>query len=210
MPSPIAKATLASVALSGTSNILAQILQAYREDRPLAFDGPDFLRFVTVTFLATPPNYLWQQLLERTFPAYERRRPGAAARGRGSDSPRDLEKQVAAAADEPEAGAGPEPKPKLNLRNTFAKWFIDCITVGAILNTVAFLVLMGMLKRLPVAVIAHKVRTETVPIIVAGYKIWPLASIISFACLPVERRIVFLNFIGLLWGIYMSLVAARV
>jgi hypothetical protein len=51
---------------------------------------------------------------------------------------------------------------------------------------------------------------ETIPIIIAGYKIWPIASIISFSFIPVHRRIVFLSFIGLLWGIYMSLVAARV
>ena len=51
---------------------------------------------------------------------------------------------------------------------------------------------------------------ETVPVIVNGYKIWPIASIISFSFIPVERRIVFLSFIGLCWGVYMSLVAARV
>ncbi|KAI0444726.1 hypothetical protein F4803DRAFT_511029 [Xylaria telfairii] len=203
MPSPIAKATLASASLSSASNVLAQILEAYRDERPFVFDAGMFLRFVTVALLTAPPNYLWQQLLERTFPAYERRRPGS-----GSDSPRDLEKQLAA--EKPEAGAGPEPKPRLNLRNTFTKWFIDCITLGAIFNTVAFFVLMGVLKRQPVAIIAHNVRTETIPVIVAGYKIWPFASIISFSFIPVERRIVFLSFTGLLWGIYMSLVASRV
>ncbi|KAH8167989.1 hypothetical protein CIB48_g216 [Xylaria polymorpha] len=207
MPSPIAKATLASAALSSASNILAQILEAYRDERPFVFDAGIFLRFVTVTFLTAPPNYLWQQLLERTFPAYERKHKRPSP-GPGSDSPRDLEKQ--ATAEKPEAGAGPGPKPKLNLKNTFAKWFIDCITLGAIFNTVAFFVLMGVLKRQPAAVIAHNVRTETIPVIVAGYKIWPFASIISFSFIPVERRIVFLSFIGLLWGIYMSLVASRV
>ncbi|KAI1306366.1 hypothetical protein F5Y03DRAFT_140512 [Xylaria venustula] len=205
MPSPMAKATLASAALSSVSNVLAQILEAYRDERPFAFDIGMFLRFVTVTFLTAPPNYMWQQLLERTFPAYERKRSSGGT-GIGSESPRDLEKQLT-----DEAGAGPsEPKPKLNLRNTFTKWFIDCITLGAIFNTVAFFVLMGMLKRQPVAVIGHNIRYETIPVIVAGYKIWPFASIISFSCIPVERRIVFLNFIGLLWGIYMSLVASAI
>ncbi|KAI0540842.1 hypothetical protein GGR58DRAFT_89880 [Xylaria digitata] len=200
MPSPMAKATLASAALSSASNILAQILEAYRDGRPFSFDVAMFLRFVTVTFLTAPPNYMWQQLLERTFPAYERKRPSG-----GGDSPRDLEKQVTEAP--PEAGTGPEPKPKLNLKNTFTKWFIDCITLGAIFNTVAFFILMGMLKRQPVVVIGYNIRTQTIPVIVTGYKIWPFASIISFSCIPVERRIVFLNFVGLLWGIYMSLVA---
>lgn len=198
----MAKATLAATALSSLSNILAQILESYRDDVPFTFDAALFLRFVAVALLTAPPNYMWQQLLERTFPAYERKRPSA-----GADSPRDLEKQLAAT---PEAGAGPEPKPKLNLKNTLTKWFIDCITLGAIFNTVAFFVLMGVLKRQPAAIIARNVRTETIPVIVAGYKIWPFASIISFSCVPVERRIVFLNFVGLLWGIYMSLVASRV
>ncbi|KAI0430336.1 hypothetical protein F5Y09DRAFT_230799 [Xylaria sp. FL1042] len=204
MPSPMVKATLASAALSSASNVLAQILEAYRDGHPFAFDIALFLRFVTVTFLTAPPNYMWQQLLERTFPAYERRRPSTG----GDSSPRDLEKQMTESP--PEAGAGPEPKPKLNLKNTFAKWFIDCITLGAIFNTVAFFILMGVLKRQPIATIGHNIRYETIPVVVAGYKIWPFASIISFSCIPVERRIVFLNFVGLLWGIYMSLVASAI
>jgi hypothetical protein len=200
------KATLASAALSSVSNILAQIFEAYRDERPFAFDVAMFLRFVALAFLTSPPNYMWQQLLERSFPAYARTRSSPRS---GSDSPRDLEKQTVMT-EGTAAGAGPEAKPKLNLRNTLAKWFIDCITLGALFNTVAFFVLMGMLKGQPAAVIAHNIRTETIPLIVAGYKIWPFASIVSFSWVPVERRIVFLNFVGLLWGIYMSLVASRV
>ncbi|KAI1474307.1 hypothetical protein K445DRAFT_20248 [Daldinia sp. EC12] len=199
MPSPMTKATLAAAGLSSASNILAQFLEAYRDGRPFVFDFPNFLRFVAVTFITAPPNYMWQQLLERSFPAYERKK-----------SISDVEKQGVDGEDVRARGTVEEQTPKLNLRNTFAKWFIDCITLGAIFNTVAFFILMGILKSQSVAQIAHNIRTETIPVIVAGYKIWPFASIISFSCVPVERRIVFLNFVGLLWGIYMSLVASRV
>lgn len=37
-------------------------------------------------------------------------------------------------------------KRKINWLNTFMKMFIDCITLGALVNTVAFLVIMGLLK----------------------------------------------------------------
>ncbi|KAI1803500.1 hypothetical protein F4811DRAFT_553731 [Daldinia bambusicola] len=199
MPSPMTKATLAAAGLSSASNILAQFLEAYRDGRPFIFDFANFLRFVAVTFITAPPNYMWQQLLERSFPAYERKK-----------SIGDIEKQGVDGEDVRARGNPEEQTPKLNLRNTFAKWFIDCITLGAIFNTVAFFILMGILKNQSIAQIAHNIRTETIPVIVAGYKIWPFASIISFSCVPVERRIVFLNFVGLLWGIYMSLVASRV
>ena len=47
------------------------------------------------------------------------------------------------------------------------------------------------------------------PIIVAGYKMWPIASVVNFTLIPVERRIVFLSAVGWVWGVYLSLVAAR-
>lgn len=135
------------------------------------------------------------------------------------------------------------PKRKLNIKNTLVKWFIDCITMGALFNTLAFLILMGLLKSQTSAQILKNIRTvsfsaafsilrlsmcstckmrdrnaqsvsmadipqETIPIIVDSYKIWPIASIINFAFIPVEKRIVFLSSVGVLWGIYMSLVAA--
>lgn len=39
------------------------------------------------------------------------------------------------------------------------KWFIDCITMGAIMNTVAFLVLMGIMKGQSGAQIGNNIRT---------------------------------------------------
>ncbi|KAK6829505.1 hypothetical protein PG990_012248 [Apiospora arundinis] len=209
MPSAMVKATLAAAALSSTSNVLAQFLEAYQGQKPFAFDHLQFLRFVILTLLTCPPNYVWQQFLERSFPAYERR----GAPNDVEKNQHEMEKMTAEGANAVgvgQNGGADAPKPKLNIQNTMAKWFIDCITLGALMNTVAFFILMGFLKGQGLGQIGYNIRNETIPLIVAGYKIWPFASIISFACIPVEKRIVFLNFVGLLWGIYMSLVAARV
>ncbi|KAF4965457.1 hypothetical protein FSARC_6759 [Fusarium sarcochroum] len=211
MPSPIVTATLQAAGLSTASNILAQVIEARQENRPVSLDILQLLRFVTLTLMTAPPNYHWQAFLERKFPAYP---PGKAPQ---LDRLRDLEMQPAE--DAPELKEGYEERmaqitkdkeSKFSMRNTLTKWFVDCITAGAIMNTIAFLVLMGLLKGQGGSQIWSNIKTETIPIIVAGYKIWPIASIISFSFIPVHRRIVFLSFIGLLWGIYMSLVASRV
>lgn len=89
------------------------------------------------------------------------------------------------------------------------KWFPDCITLGALLNTTAFLVIMGVLKGHSWAKIGSSLQTETFQIICAGYRLWPVASIISFSFIPVERRILFFSLIGFCWNVYMTLVVAR-
>ncbi|RDA89598.1 hypothetical protein CP533_6231 [Ophiocordyceps camponoti-saundersi (nom. inval.)] len=196
MPSPILITTLQAAGLSMASNLCAQFLEAYQNQHAFVLDPSQLSRFLALTLVTTPPNYLWQQFLERSFPSHPRVSVIA------SD---DIELKAAE-----EATPAPAPIRPLSIRNTATKWFVDCITLGALGNTVAFLLLMGLLKGQPAVHIWHNIRSETIPIIVAGYKIWPLASVISFSFVPVHRRVVFLSFVGLLWGIYMSLVAARV
>ncbi|KAL7906515.1 hypothetical protein GGI35DRAFT_471075 [Trichoderma velutinum] len=211
---------IVAAALSTTSNFCAQFIEAYWNNSIFHLDHIQLFRFIVCTLITTPPNYLWQQFLEKSFPAYP---PIRQSRDHGG---KDIElKAMEEAAAGASIGEGFQSQPeattqsKFSIRNTLTKWFIDCITAGAIMNTVAFLVIMGLLKGQPMAQISSNIKAtmatdfteqETIPIIIAGYKIWPIASIISFSLVPVHHRIVFLNFIGLLWGIYLSLVAARV
>lgn len=48
---------------------------------------------------------------------------------------------------------------RFSIRNTLAKWFIDCITAGAIMNTIAFLVVMGILKGQSMAQMSSNIKT---------------------------------------------------
>lgn len=174
--------------------------------------------------ITAPPNYHWQQFLERTFPAYPSGRPQERI-GDIEMTPAEDAPELKEGYEERMAEVNRDREPKFSMKNTLTKWFVDCISAGAIMNTVAFLIIMGVLKGQASSQIWSNIKTvsssspsslttntsqETIPIIVAGYKIWPIASIISFSFIPVHRRIVFLSFIGLLWGIYMSLVASRV
>lgn len=170
MPSPILTATLQAAGLSTASNICAQFIEAYQNTRPFALDLAQLIRFVTLTFLTAPPNYLWQQLLERSFPAYlSTDGHGVGGRDRSKD---DIEMKAGVASDIVGVGSGDVSEQALrqegagrsgqgvfSLKNTLTKWFIDCITMGAIMNTLAFLVLMGLMKGQGASQISSNIRT---------------------------------------------------
>jgi len=45
---------------------------------------------------------------------------------------------------------------------------------------------------------------------ISGWKLWPLVSLLNFTLVPVEKRVLVGNIVGLLWGVYLSLFAADV
>lgn len=96
---------------------------------------------------------------------------------------------------------------KKNWKNIFTKWFVDCITLGAIGNTLLFLVFMGLLNGKPERILSN-IRTQTMVIIINGYKLWPFANIIAQTFIPFERRIIFFAMVALFWNIYLSIIAA--
>lgn len=162
MPAPIVTATLQATAIASASNVVAQYIEQRDQNvrrkppfldttsqhsnkvlqAPFAIDLPEFLRFVILSLLTAPPNFLWQMLLERTFPG---------------------KKAVPVAADE-EKGSAEETEMKLDWKNTMIKWFVDCITMGALLNTTAFLVIMGLMKGRTLPEIGTALRTVSIVI----------------------------------------------
>ncbi|KAI9663494.1 MAG: hypothetical protein M1831_002503 [Alyxoria varia] len=158
--------------LASLSNILAQLLDCYRKDIPLSLDVAAFLRFLISTILTAPPNFYWQAWLERTFPGrlpadYDRTRSqanmedgigmseGVGGRGNGLLEKHENNGTVESEGDRKLREGKSEGK--LNWRNTWTKWFIDCITMGALMNTVAFFLIMGTLKGKPANEILHDI-----------------------------------------------------
>ena len=46
---------------------------------------------------------------------------------------------------------------------------------------------------------------ELFPMMVAGYKFWPLVTIANLIIVPFEQRMLVGSLAGLVWGIYVSL-----
>ena len=136
----------------------------------MALDIIQLLRFITLTLLTSPPNFKWQQFLERTFPMYPPT-PKPTDHERGKD---DIEMKAGAGegileGDPMAPQQGPQGPGEFSWRNTLLKWFTDCITMGAILNTLAFLIIMGILKGQDMSTITSNIRTVSSNIRTPGH-----------------------------------------
>ncbi|USP77647.1 hypothetical protein yc1106_04921 [Curvularia clavata] len=219
---PIATACLSALVIDSCSNIIAQRLKAWNESKPFVFDRVLFTQFAIMVVLTAPVNYHWQNWLERAFPGWKTEKRTRVV-GEGEE-----EKGIMLKEDGDGRGIVEEEVRVRNWWNIFRKWFTDvsghdydsgsygriltrvkCITMGALLNQSMFLILIGIMKHKSAAMIVQDFRNELFGLIFDSYKVWPIANFFSTTFIPVERRIVFLSFCGLLWNIYLSLVAAR-
>ncbi|KAI0475927.1 Mpv17/PMP22 family protein [Xylariaceae sp. FL0804] len=229
-PPPIVTATAQSAVLAATSNILAQVLSAYQHETPIVIDWVPVFQFVLFALLNTAPNFLWQEFLESTFPAYHMSPTRAAVASAAAGDDGELER---------EAKAGELVEPKLNRGNTAVKMLLDQ-TVGAAVNTVLFSLFIHSIQAAmprPLGAplsnpdrsiqylfsrgavdynhvdwkrVVAKTRAEFLNIMKAGWKLWPLVSFINFVFVKsIEGRNLVGGLAGVLWGIYMSLVASR-
>ncbi|PVI04597.1 hypothetical protein DM02DRAFT_611421 [Periconia macrospinosa] len=215
--SPIASSCLISLAIGCASNLIAQRLKAYNAGTPFVFDEPLFWRFAVLSVVTTPVNYWWQVWLERNFPGW-RPTSGSDKKADISDAEKGTLFKEKEDVDKKHSGSKDKSSSPNNIRvhnrvrdwrNIFCKWFLDCMTLGALINTALFLILMGIMEGKSYAQIETHLRKDMWQIIWDSYKIWPVANFVSTMWCPVEKRIVFLSACGLVWNVYLTLVAAR-
>lgn len=175
---PIAKATLQSALINAGSNVLAQGIKAYRAEVPFELDVQTLFQFTTCAFILSPVTFLWLEGLEASFP------------GEKIDP----------------KGKGKEAKAQLNIPNTIAKIVIDQI-IGGALNTALFIGTIGTLRGLDYDVITEQLQNDFWPIMIAGFKLWPLVSILNFTIVPADKRLLVGSLFGVIWAVYLSLMS---
>ncbi|KAL8707984.1 MAG: hypothetical protein Q9220_007064 [cf. Caloplaca sp. 1 TL-2023] len=169
----ITKATLQSGFLTLCSALVATFLTP---------KNPPIVALVLFSILATPPNFLWQQYLERKLPGYKIEKQEVNGDVKGSTS----------------GGGGVTVKRKLNVANTLTKVLVDQ-TLGSVVNVALHLGVVRVLQGVP----------QTWPLMMAGYKLWPLVSLVNFTVVPVDKRTVVGSLVGLGWGVFLALRSAN-
>ncbi|KAF4971494.1 hypothetical protein FZEAL_9837, partial [Fusarium zealandicum] len=131
----------------------------------------------------------------------------------------------------------PNPQPRLSIRNTAIKFLLDQ-TLGAAVNTLLFSTYTHALRaalhpapvitslpkaiyfwtqpgtldfsRVDWSVVWEAAKADFYPLVAAGWKLWPAVSLVNFAAVKtVEGRNLVGALAGVVWGIYMSMVAAQ-
>ncbi|KAL7931068.1 hypothetical protein V8C35DRAFT_124089 [Trichoderma chlorosporum] len=226
-PPPIVQATLQSSLLAALSNILAQAITAYRNNEPVTVDWVPVFQYVLFAVISTPPNFLWQDFLESTFPAYPKQQ-------QQQQQPSDSKKSPSSSSSS--SPSSQPPAPKLSLANTAIKFLLDQ-TVGAALNTLLFSTFTRSLRRAMVhapritslpsaakywsaagavdftrvdfALVWAEARAEFWALMFAAAKLWPAVSLINFTLVKsVQGRNLVGALAGVAWGVYISLAMA--
>ncbi|CAB9523051.1 PXMP2/4 family protein [Seminavis robusta] len=72
---------------------------------------------------------------------------------------------------------------------------IDQATWGPFWNN-TYIVMLGLMKRESLESIWEDIKRTTIPLVVSGLKLWPLAHCITYGVIPVENRLILLKLFG--------------
>ena len=125
--------------------------------------APPTLPLLIFTLISTPPNFLWQQYLERVFPGYSALKLESNKDEKGVKS-----------------------KKRLNIRNTISKFALDQ-TLGALVNVAAFLGGVRLLRGLP-AEQCWEVVKEVCCAELSKEVLWVFKEALRLECLKDKRR----------------------
>jgi protein Mpv17 len=90
---------------------------------------------------------------------------------------------------------------------TIAKVAIDQSTWGPIWNN-TYILLLGLMKFDKPQNIFNEMKRTTVPLIISGLKLWPLAHLVTYGLIPVENRLLWVDMVEILWVTILATAAA--
>ncbi|KAF4595260.1 hypothetical protein GQ602_000873 [Ophiocordyceps camponoti-floridani] len=196
---PLVTATAQAALLGALSNVFAQLLAA--EGRK-SVDWIPVLQFLLFSIISTPPNYLWQEFLESTYPAHPRKNKGSLS-VYNTMAKFILDQTIGAVVN-------------TLLFSLFIHALQDAMAtaprVTSLSAAAAYFLRRGAvdLGRVDAASVVAASKRDFWPIVRAGVKVWPAVSLFNFM---VVKTVAARNLVGALagvaWGVYMSTVAAR-
>ncbi|EED19356.1 conserved hypothetical protein [Talaromyces stipitatus ATCC 10500] len=226
MLSPLTVTLIQSTFFNAISNILAQIIDQWHNEEPFKFNIPAFIQFITYCIIIVPINFYWQRWMESRFPGFPSFSWSSSTTGNTTRDAagviipiEDLAVKDKNIADiQPPASSSSStlrrywaPKKSSSTRhgskgisNFFKKFLLDQ-TIGSVVNVWLFIVLINLLKGKDWAYTSMRVSEDMPDVMIARLKYRPLVAALMYTIIPVDRRVVFGSFCGVIWSVYLSL-----
>jgi len=96
-----------------------------------------------------------------------------------------------------------------DILGTGAKVAIDQTLWGPLWNN-TYIFLLGIMKMNSLGSIWGEMKRTTVPLIVSGLKLWPLAHCVTYGLIPVENRLLWVDLVEIIWVTILATAAAAV
>lgn len=90
----------------------------------------------------------------------------------------------------------------------FPKVAIDQLTWGPFWNN-TYILLLGLMQFRKPKDIVKEMKDTTVPLIMSGLKLWPLAHCITYGVVPVENRLLWVDLVEIIWVTILASAAAE-
>lgn len=90
---------------------------------------------------------------------------------------------------------------------TAVKVVIDQTTWGPVWNN-TYILMLGLMKMDSFGTIWGEMKRNTVPLIVSGLKLWPLAHCVTYGLIPVENRLLWVDTVEIFWVTILASTAA--
>ena len=87
------------------------------------------------------------------------------------------------------------------------KIVVDQTVFGPIWNA-SYILLLGLMQRENWTKLMKDVQTSTLPLMVQGLKLWPLVHCVTYGLIPVENRLLWVDFVEILWVSMLATQAA--
>ena len=72
----------------------------------------------------------------------------------------------------------------------------------------SYILLLGLMKFENPKTIWSDIKTSTIPLILSGLKLWPLAHCVTYGLIPVENRLLWVDFVEIFWVTILASQAA--
>ena len=93
------------------------------------------------------------------------------------------------------------------LFGTAIKVLIDQSTWGPFWNA-TYILMLGTMKFEKFDKIFDEIKRTSLPLIISGLKLWPLAHCVTYGLIPVENRLLWVDLVEIIWVTILATAAA--